>query len=99
MLLPFIGLIVFCGVYPKPMIDRIEPSVKTLIAHVEERTGYDEPVPVTPAGLESEHGESGHGESGDHKDEAGKDTTAHDREHGGERTQRGGRAVRTEVAR
>ena len=27
-LLPFIGLIVFCGVYPKPMLDRIEPSVE-----------------------------------------------------------------------
>ena len=26
-LLPFVGLIVFCGVYPKPMLDRIEPSV------------------------------------------------------------------------
>ena len=27
MLLPFIGIIVFTGVYPKPMLDRIEPSV------------------------------------------------------------------------
>ena len=25
-LLPFIGLIVFTGVYPKPMLDRIEPA-------------------------------------------------------------------------
>ena len=35
-LLPFIGLIVFIGVYPKPMLDRIEPSVDRLIAHVED---------------------------------------------------------------
>jgi NADH-quinone oxidoreductase subunit M len=42
-LLPFIGLIVFCGVYPKPMLDRIEPSVDALIAHVSEKTGYVEP--------------------------------------------------------
>ena len=35
MLLPFIGIIVFTGVYPKPMLDRIEPSVNALIAHVE----------------------------------------------------------------
>lgn len=43
LLLPFVGLIVFCGVYPKPMLDRIEPSVRALIAHVSEKTGYDEP--------------------------------------------------------
>ena len=38
----FIGLIVFIGVYPKPLLDRIEPSVDRLIAHVEAKTG--EPV-------------------------------------------------------
>ena len=45
-LLPLIGIIVFTGVYPKPMLDRIEPSVNSLIAHVEERTGYEEPQPA-----------------------------------------------------
>ena len=48
-LLPFIGLIVFTGVYPKPMLDRIEPSVNALITHVSEKTGYappDTPEPV-----------------------------------------------------
>jgi NADH-quinone oxidoreductase subunit M len=50
-LAPFIALIVFCGVYPKPMLDRIEPSVKALITHVSERTGYTEPeVPTAPTG-------------------------------------------------
>jgi NADH-quinone oxidoreductase subunit M len=47
-LLPFVGLIVFCGVYPKPMLDRIEPSVKALIAHVSDKTGYVEPLIPTP---------------------------------------------------
>ena len=47
-LVPFIGLIIFCGVYPKPMLDRIEPSVKSLIAHVTERTDYQEPAIPTP---------------------------------------------------
>jgi NADH-quinone oxidoreductase subunit M len=47
-LLPFIGLIVFCGVYPKPLLDRIEPSVKALITHVSEKTGYTEPLIPTP---------------------------------------------------
>jgi NADH-quinone oxidoreductase subunit M len=31
----FVVAIVFTGVYPKPMLDRIEPSVKALIEHVE----------------------------------------------------------------
>jgi NADH-quinone oxidoreductase subunit M len=31
----FVAAIVFAGVYPKPMLDRIEPSVKALIEHVE----------------------------------------------------------------
>ncbi|MFV0308994.1 MAG: NADH-quinone oxidoreductase subunit M [Desertimonas sp.] len=37
----FIGIIVFTGLYPKPLIDRIEPSVDALITHVEARTGAD----------------------------------------------------------
>ncbi len=32
---PLIGLIVFLGIYPKPLLERIEPSVRVLIAHVE----------------------------------------------------------------
>jgi len=41
----FIGLIVFSGVYPKPILDRIEPSVDAIIAHVEERTDFVVPEP------------------------------------------------------
>jgi len=33
-LLPLIVLIVAIGVYPKPILDRIEPSVNQLVAHV-----------------------------------------------------------------
>jgi NADH-quinone oxidoreductase subunit M len=42
-LLPIIAIIVFIGVYPKPMLDRIQPSVTKLIAHVEDKTDYVEP--------------------------------------------------------
>jgi NADH-quinone oxidoreductase subunit M len=45
-MLPIIGVIVFTGVYPKPMLDRIQPSVKALIEHVSDKTGYTEPQPV-----------------------------------------------------
>jgi NADH-quinone oxidoreductase subunit M len=52
---PLLVLIVFCGVYPKPMLDRIEPSVKALISHVSERTGYEEPgVPEAPVDEEAQ---------------------------------------------
>jgi len=34
-LLSLIGMIVFMGVYPKPVLDRMEPAVDALITHVE----------------------------------------------------------------
>jgi NADH-quinone oxidoreductase subunit M len=40
---PLIILIVFLGVYPKPVLDRINPSVNQLIAHVEKSTGQSQP--------------------------------------------------------
>ncbi len=54
-IMPLLFLIVFLGVYPKPVLDRIEPSVDALIAHVESRVDdfdEDEPEPVTRAGTE-----------------------------------------------
>jgi NADH-quinone oxidoreductase subunit M len=33
---PLLALIVFLGLYPKPVLERMEPSVDRLIAHVEE---------------------------------------------------------------
>src|SRR4029453_7843621 len=43
-MVPLIALIVFLGVYPKPALERIEPSVDRLIAHLEEHTDYREPT-------------------------------------------------------
>jgi NADH-quinone oxidoreductase subunit M len=40
---PLIGLIVFLGVYPKPVLDRIEPAVDTILCHLQAETGYDQP--------------------------------------------------------
>ena len=40
---PLLGLIVFLGVYPKPMLDRIEPAVERLVAHVEDHSSFREP--------------------------------------------------------
>ena len=51
-ILPLLALIVFLGIYPKPALDRIEPSVKALLEHVEERTGKvaEIPAPAADAG-------------------------------------------------
>jgi NADH-quinone oxidoreductase subunit M len=38
-MVPIIALIVFLGVYPKPVLERIEPSVNKLITHVEDGSG------------------------------------------------------------
>jgi NADH-quinone oxidoreductase subunit M len=40
---PLVVLIVFLGVYPKPVLDRIAPSVRTLVEHVEEHSDFREP--------------------------------------------------------
>jgi NADH-quinone oxidoreductase subunit M len=43
---PLVGLIVFLGVYPKPVLDRMEPSVDELIVHVEDNVDdFREPSP------------------------------------------------------
>ena len=50
-MVPFLAAIVFMGVYPKPVIDRVEPAVDAIIAHVEDNVaGFAEPVAdVQPA--------------------------------------------------
>ncbi len=53
-LLPFLGLIVFMGVYPKPVLDRIEPSIDALITRVEANTDYVEPEPTIQIGEHSD---------------------------------------------
>ncbi len=54
-LLPFIGVIVFTGVYPKPMLERIEPAVAELVTHVEDKTGYVSPEPAAVAVEDGDH--------------------------------------------
>ena len=40
-LVPLVIAMFFIGLYPKPMVDRIEPSVKALVAHVGAHSGAD----------------------------------------------------------
>jgi NADH-quinone oxidoreductase subunit M len=72
LLLAFIAPIIFTGVFPKPMLDRIEPSVKALVAHVETNTGRTlefEKKEIAPV----DH-------SGDHSDTEKSDSEKHDTE-------------------
>lgn len=40
---PLVLLIIFLGVYPKPVLDRITPSVNQLVLHIEHSTGTHQP--------------------------------------------------------
>ena len=74
-LLPFIVAIVFTGVYPKPLLDRIEPSVERLVTHVADNTDVEtDPSYTTQRGeFENEHSEGGdaEGEEETHSEEEG----------------------------
>ena len=77
-LLPMLVLIVFLGVYPKPMLERIEPSVDALIAHIDENVDtWTEPqrevlAPSDDHGDDhsddDDHGDDDHGDD-DHSDD------------------------------
>ena len=54
-LIPFVFAIIFMGVYPKPVIDRMEPAVAALVAHIEdEADGFEEPRNQNPDEQERE---------------------------------------------
>ncbi|MEZ5264992.1 MAG: NADH-quinone oxidoreductase subunit M [Acidimicrobiia bacterium] len=83
MMLLFIGGIVFMGVYPKPVIDRIEPAVDRLIAQVEDKTETFTAPEATPALAAGEdHAEPAAAEGEDAGDEGGGETGTDDAEVG-----------------
>jgi NADH-quinone oxidoreductase subunit M len=62
-LTPFIVGIVFLGIYPKPVLERIEPAVDRLLSHIEEYSDYERPEPNTPVIIDVHHAteeEEGH---------------------------------------
>jgi NADH-quinone oxidoreductase subunit M len=68
-LAPLVGLIVFLGVYPKPVLDRMEPAVDRLVEHVE--TNSDHRQPAVAAGGSDTGGADD--DAGDAEDEAAED--------------------------
>lgn len=67
-MVPLIALIVFLGVYPKPVLDRIEPSVNRVLSRMEEKVDrYNEPDTQAGRGLdllliEKSRESAGHGD-------------------------------------
>ncbi len=47
-LAPLLAIILFTGLYPRPVLDRIEPAVRHLVVHVERNSDYRAPAPVHP---------------------------------------------------
>ncbi len=85
-MVPFIVAIVFMGIYPKPVIERMEPSVDALVSHVEAHVdGFTEPVNENRQGggwadiERDEHAEADddHGVDEDHGDEPGDEGEDH----------------------
>ena len=77
-LAPLVALIVFLGVYPKPVLERIELSVVALVSHVSGPLGFteaegpprlegstEELVVVAEAAEEAAAEEAGEGEGGE----------------------------------
>jgi NADH-quinone oxidoreductase subunit M len=85
---PLLALIVVMGVYPKPFIERIEPSVAELLSHTSGHSETSEPPLssgvgfVTPTGSNKpeKHGKSGGDES--HSDESHSDEPSTDKSAG-----------------
>jgi NADH-quinone oxidoreductase subunit M len=79
-LAPLLALIVFLGVYPKPMLDRMEPAVERLITHVEDNSDFVSPeveAPEPPPTEEAEGDESETESEPDQADDAGADADEH----------------------
>jgi NADH-quinone oxidoreductase subunit M len=67
---PFVALIVFAGIYPVAMTDRITPSVERLVAHVEARSSFVEPAASGGLAIVIPEGE-GEGDGGEESDGEG----------------------------
>jgi NADH-quinone oxidoreductase subunit M len=67
-MVPLVGLIIFLGVYPKPVLDRINPTVTALVNSIDQRNNTHQPdpgsqPPSTPANTAASTGSSATGSS------------------------------------
>jgi NADH-quinone oxidoreductase subunit M len=80
---PLLALSLFLGIYPKPALDRIEPSVRRAVADLESKTDYREPdapeilQQIRSGASEPETGEPGEGGSGAGRSGTGESEEGH----------------------
>jgi len=90
-MVPFVAAIVFMGLFPGPVLDRIEPAVDRLLVHVDEQVDdFTIPAPQGPAAsvdvellaerMAELEEESGHGGEADH---GGESESTDGTDHGG----------------
>jgi NADH-quinone oxidoreductase subunit M len=61
---PLLFLIVFLGIYPTPLLERMEPSVRAVVRHVEaEVEDFDSPGPSDGEPVAEGGGSQGAGEA------------------------------------
>jgi len=66
-MVPLIALIIFLGVYPKPVLERIEPSVHRILTRMEQRVStFQEPITQKGKNLFINIDHSGHVLTGEH---------------------------------
>lgn len=71
-ILPFLIAIFFMGLYPKPVLERMEPAVDALISHVEANVDdFEEPEADVVPSVDLDHLNHGddHGDDPDHEEE------------------------------
>jgi NADH-quinone oxidoreductase subunit M len=71
-ILPFLIAIFFMGLYPKPVLERMEPAVDALISHVEANVDdFEEPEADVMPSVDLDHLNHGddHGDDPDHEEE------------------------------
>lgn len=73
-MVPLVGLIIFLGVYPKPVLDRITPSVAALVHHVDAGGGTTQPA-VANGGTAAVTGDSATGATGTGRTGTGRTAT------------------------
>jgi len=61
---PLLALSLYLGFSPKPVLERVEPSVRQLVTHVEERSDYEEPEVSTEGPKVAEAEAEGEQEAG-----------------------------------
>jgi NADH-quinone oxidoreductase subunit M len=80
---PLIGLSLFLGIYPKPVLERIEPAAQHAVENFERKTNYRSPEHEKELVHRQDKVEKGADAERDHPERAAKKAEARERENEG----------------